>query len=79
MTLRQRVSLQVAARTASTFNPNVHIVPIHGNIKDTQFDLTWFQGFDIVLNALDNLGMPHICIAFAVETHTLACQMPDDT
>jgi tRNA A37 threonylcarbamoyladenosine dehydratase len=48
--------LQVAARTASAFNPNVHITPIHGNIKDTQFDLTWFQGFDIVLNALDNLG-----------------------
>jgi ubiquitin-like 1-activating enzyme E1 B len=49
-------NLQVAARTASAFNPNVHITPIHGNIKDTQFDLTWFQGFDIVLNALDNLG-----------------------
>ncbi|KAI0280185.1 hypothetical protein BGY98DRAFT_965060 [Russula aff. rugulosa BPL654] len=45
----------VAARTASAFNPNVHIIPIHGNIKDTQFDLAWFQGFDIVLNALDNL------------------------
>ncbi|KAI0262614.1 hypothetical protein BC834DRAFT_890957 [Gloeopeniophorella convolvens] len=45
----------VAARTASAFNPNVHITPIHGNIKDTQFDLAWFQGFDIVLNALDNL------------------------
>jgi ubiquitin-like 1-activating enzyme E1 B len=45
----------VAARTASAFNPNVHIVPIHGNIKDMQFDLAWFQGFDIVLNALDNL------------------------
>jgi tRNA A37 threonylcarbamoyladenosine dehydratase len=68
----------VAARTASAFNPNVHIVPIHGNIKDTQFDLAWFQGFDIVLNALDNLGMPHSFIAFA-EAHTLACQMPDDT
>jgi len=45
----------VAARTASTFNPNVHITPIHGNIKDPQFDLAWFKRFDIVLNALDNL------------------------
>jgi ubiquitin-like 1-activating enzyme E1 B len=52
--------LQVAARTASAFNPNVHITPIHGNIKDAQFDLAWFQGFDIVLNALDNLGMFYI-------------------
>jgi tRNA A37 threonylcarbamoyladenosine dehydratase len=49
--------LEVAARTASAFNPNVHITPIHGNIKDTQYDLAWFRGFDIVLNALDNLGM----------------------
>lgn len=49
--------LEVAARTASAFNPNVHITPIHGNIKDTQFDLAWFGSFDIVLNALDNLGM----------------------
>ncbi|TFY79703.1 hypothetical protein EWM64_g4309 [Hericium alpestre] len=45
----------VAARTVSAFNPNVHIHPIHGNIKDTQFDLSWFKSFDIVLNALDNL------------------------
>ncbi|KAI0317545.1 hypothetical protein OF83DRAFT_1283338 [Amylostereum chailletii] len=45
----------VAARTASAFNPNVHINPIHGNIKDPQFDLAWFKSFDIVLNALDNL------------------------
>ncbi|KAI9509329.1 hypothetical protein F5148DRAFT_1012509 [Russula earlei] len=45
----------VAARTASAFNPNVHITPIHGNIKESQFDLEWFRRFDIVLNALDNL------------------------
>ena len=79
VSLSQRVSLQVAARTASAFNPNVHIVPIHGNIKDTQFDLAWFRDFDIVLNALDNLGMSHIFIAFVIGTHALACQMLDDT
>ncbi|KAI0047882.1 hypothetical protein FA95DRAFT_1540689 [Auriscalpium vulgare] len=45
----------VAARTAAAFNPHVHIYPIHGNIKDPQFDSTWFKQFDIVLNALDNL------------------------
>ena len=71
--------LQVAARTASAFNPNVRIVPIHGNIKDTQFDLAWFQNFDIVLNALDNLGMLYIFVSFVAETHTLSRQMPDDT
>ncbi|KAH9855584.1 hypothetical protein C2E23DRAFT_813898 [Lenzites betulinus] len=45
----------VAAKIASTFNPNVKITPIHANIKEPQFDVTWFRGFDIVLNALDNL------------------------
>jgi hypothetical protein len=44
-----------------------------------QFDLAWFRGFDIVLNALDNLGVLYALVAFAAETHTLARQMPDDT
>ena len=46
----------IAAQTAASFNPNVHLHPIHGNIKEPQFDIEWFQGFEIVLNALDNLG-----------------------
>ncbi|KAH8103415.1 hypothetical protein BXZ70DRAFT_1055295 [Cristinia sonorae] len=45
----------VAAKTASAFNPNVRITPIHGNIKEPQFDISWFKQYDIVLNALDNL------------------------
>ncbi|KAH9950844.1 hypothetical protein B0H21DRAFT_863854, partial [Amylocystis lapponica] len=57
----------VAAKTASTFNPNVRITPIHGNIKEPQFDIAWFRGFDLVLNALDNLDarrhVNKMCIA----------------
>ncbi|OCH85042.1 hypothetical protein OBBRIDRAFT_785397 [Obba rivulosa] len=45
----------VAAKTASAFNPNVKITPIHGNIKEPHFDIAWFKQFDIVMNALDNL------------------------
>ncbi|KAJ7078490.1 hypothetical protein C8R44DRAFT_825307 [Mycena epipterygia] len=45
----------IAAQTAAPFNPNVQITPIYGNIKEPQYDLEWFQQFDIVLNALDNL------------------------
>lgn len=45
----------VAAQTAAPFNPNVRITPIHGNIKEPQYDIEWFRRFDIVLNALDNL------------------------
>lgn len=47
---------QVAAQTAGAFNPHVKIQPIHGNIKEPQFDVAWFQQFEIVLNALDNVG-----------------------
>lgn len=46
----------VAAAAASHFNPAVKISPIHGNIKEERFDVEWFKGFDLVLNALDNLG-----------------------
>jgi molybdopterin/thiamine biosynthesis adenylyltransferase len=48
--------LQVAAKTAHHFNPSVKIHPIHANIKDPEFDVSWFRGFDIVMNALDNIG-----------------------
>ncbi|KAG8904242.1 E1 ubiquitin-activating protein uba2 [Tulasnella sp. 403] len=45
----------VAARSAAMFNPSCKITPIHANIKEERFDVLWFQSFDIVLNALDNL------------------------
>ncbi|KAF3913009.1 hypothetical protein ABW21_db0201583 [Orbilia brochopaga] len=45
----------VAKETASKFNPNVKLVAYHANIKDSQFNVDWFRGFDIVFNALDNL------------------------
>ncbi|KAG8986341.1 E1 ubiquitin-activating protein uba2 [Tulasnella sp. JGI-2019a] len=46
----------VAAATARLFNPHCKITPIHANIKEEQYDVQWFKSFDIVLNALDNLG-----------------------
>ena len=46
----------VAKETASNFNPHVNITAIHGNIKEQQYDVDWFGSFDLVLNALDNLG-----------------------
>lgn len=50
------VPSQVAAATAGPFNPSARITPIFGNIKDAAYDVGWFQQFDVVLNALDNLG-----------------------
>ena len=49
---------QVAKETADkTFNKDqlVRIISHHANIKDPQFDLDFFEGFDLVFNALDNV------------------------
>ncbi|KAK1754742.1 ubiquitin-activating enzyme E1 3 [Echria macrotheca] len=45
----------VAKEAAQKFNPNVTIEAHHRNIKDAQFNIEWFSGFDLVFNALDNL------------------------
>ena len=45
----------VAKQTASSFNPLVNIVAHHANIKEPRFGVSYFQGFDLVMNALDNL------------------------
>lgn len=47
--------MQVAKETAQRFNPNAQIVAHHANIKDAEFTVSWFRGFAIVFNALDNL------------------------
>ncbi|KAJ8116248.1 hypothetical protein OPT61_g2275 [Boeremia exigua] len=45
----------VAKESALKFNPNVKIEAYHDNIKDPQFNVAWFQTFNIVFNALDNI------------------------
>ena len=52
----KRSKALVAKETASQFNPHVKITAIHGNIKDVQYDVAFFQSFEIVLGALDNVG-----------------------
>ena len=46
----------VAKETASQFNPTVNIDPHHASIFDKQYDVDFFEGFDLVFNALDNLA-----------------------
>lgn len=57
----------VAKQTASSFNPLVNIVAHHANIKEPRFGVAYFQRFDLVLNALDNLDarrwVNKMCIA----------------
>lgn len=45
----------VAKEAAHRFNPAVKLVAHHANIKDSQFNVSWFKGFTLVFNALDNL------------------------
>ncbi|OAP57457.1 hypothetical protein AYL99_08195 [Fonsecaea erecta] len=45
----------VAKDVAQRFNPNVKLFAYHANVKDKQFNLEWFSGFNIVFNALDNM------------------------
>ncbi|MCJ1275872.1 E1 ubiquitin-activating protein uba2 [Puttea exsequens] len=45
----------VAKESAAKFNPYVQLEAHHANIKDSQFNIEWFQSFNIVFNALDNL------------------------
>ncbi|SPO22698.1 related to ubiquitin-like protein activating enzyme [Ustilago trichophora] len=57
----------VAKQTASSFNPLPNIVAYHANIKEPRFGVAYFQSFDLVMNALDNLDarrwVNQMCIA----------------
>ena len=46
----------VAKETASQFNPSVSIQAHHASIFDSKYDVEFFEGFDVVFNALDNLA-----------------------
>ena len=57
----------VAKETASQFNPSVNIDAHHASIFDSQYDVDFFEGFDVVFNALDNLAarrhVNRVCLA----------------
>lgn len=45
----------VAAEAVKVFNPDIKIIPHHGNIKDSKFGVSFIAKFVLVLNALDNI------------------------
>ncbi|KAI9208493.1 uncharacterized protein BJ171DRAFT_208697 [Polychytrium aggregatum] len=51
----QKSKAHTAREAALRFNPHVNITSHHASIFDPQFDVMWFKGFDLVLNALDNI------------------------
>lgn len=40
---------------AQGFDSRATLVAHHANIKDEQYDVEWFSGFDLIFNALDNI------------------------
>lgn len=59
--------MRVTCAVGCRFNKDVEVKAHHGNIKDTQFGVTYMKEFDIVFNALDNVEarrhVNRICIA----------------
>ena len=45
------------------FNNDVDVKAHHGNIKDKQFGFSYMQQFDVVFNALDNVGTDLWCLS----------------
>ena len=45
----------VAKGACEEFNPNAKIEAMKANVKEGRFSVAWFGGFDVVINALDNV------------------------
>lgn len=60
----------VAAEAAQRFNPDLKVIAYHDNIKSHRFNIAYFQTFDLVLNALDNVDarrhVNRLCLAAKV-------------
>lgn len=52
----KKAKATVAKETASQFNPSANIDAHFASIYDSQYDVEFFEGFDVVFNALDNLA-----------------------
>eukprot|EP00921_Rhytidocystis_pertsovi_P016414 GHVQ01025915.1.p1 GENE.GHVQ01025915.1~~GHVQ01025915.1.p1 ORF type:complete len:691 (+),score=145.55 GHVQ01025915.1:157-2229(+) len=60
----------VAADVVSKYNPRAKIVGMRGNVKDPEFGVEFVRGFNVVMNALDNVDarrhINRICIAYDI-------------
>jgi ubiquitin-like 1-activating enzyme E1 B len=60
----------VAAAAVKQFRPDVTIVAHQANVKESKYDIDFFQQFDLVLNGLDNLDarrhVNRMCLAAKV-------------
>lgn len=65
-----KATVAAAAAAAMRFKPKVNITAVHGNIKDSKFNVDFFSQFDVVLSALDNVDarrhVNRMCLAAGV-------------
>ena len=45
----------MARESVLRFNPHLNIVAHHADVMGERFDQAFYEGFDLVLNALDNV------------------------
>ncbi|KAJ3686966.1 hypothetical protein LUZ61_016130 [Rhynchospora tenuis] len=61
---------KVAREAVLKFRPRINITAYHANVKDPQFNVEFFQQFNVVLNGLDNLDarrhVNRLCLAAEV-------------
>ena len=48
--------MQVAKGAVHAFNPAATVTALHANVKGAEFNVEYFKGFDVVMNALDNVS-----------------------
>ncbi|KAJ2613070.1 E1 ubiquitin-activating protein uba2 [Coemansia sp. RSA 1365] len=67
----KRPKAEVAIKAIKEFNSGIDATATQANIKEPDYDVDWFSGFDLVLNALDNLDARR-----HVNTMCLAAHVP---
>ena len=48
--------LQVAKIAVHGFNPDASVTAHHANVKGSEYNIEFYKGFDVVMNALDNVS-----------------------
>jgi hypothetical protein len=68
--LPSRPGCQVARESVLRFNPELQITAYHANIFSADFGLGFFEQFDLILNALDNISAVFAALALGAIAHT---------
>ena len=65
-----RSKAEIACEAVRKFNPNVNVKFSHDSVMNSKYDRKFFEQFDLILNALDNLAarnhVNRMCLAAGV-------------